>query len=83
MIFRRRRSPKHFNLALTLPFKPMIMKTNKIALYLLSALLIFTAASCKKFLAVEPLNSVSDAVTIVDKSSGRNCRKGHVPGISQ
>ncbi|MDB4926409.1 RagB/SusD family nutrient uptake outer membrane protein [Mucilaginibacter sp.] len=51
------------------------MKTNKLLFYLLPVLL-STLVSCKKFLDVQPLNSVSDDVTIVDKSSAETAVRG-------
>jgi hypothetical protein len=52
------------------------MRTYKIFKYIIPVLLITGLVSCKKFLDVEPRNSVSDETTIVDKSSAETAVRG-------
>jgi starch-binding outer membrane protein, SusD/RagB family len=52
------------------------MKIHKLLLYTLLVLTILSPVSCKKFLDVQPLNAVSDAVTIVDQSSAETAVRG-------
>jgi hypothetical protein len=59
------------------------MKMNKLKLYVIPALLSsMILVSCKKFLDVQPLNSVSDAVTIVDQSSAETAVRGMYRALS-
>ena len=44
--------------------------------YIFPALLVLTLGSCKKFLTVQPVNDVSDAVTIVDSTSSVTAVRG-------
>ena len=44
--------------------------------YILPALLVLMLGSCKKFLTVQPVNDVSDAVTIVDSTSSVTAVRG-------
>src|SRR5262245_50730093 len=44
--------------------------------YIYPALLIITFGSCKKFLDVEPVDSVSDEQTITDKTSAETATRG-------
>ncbi|POY38968.1 RagB/SusD family nutrient uptake outer membrane protein [Solitalea longa] len=48
----------------------------KILKYILSAAILISAVSCKKFLDVEPRSSVSDEVTIVDGPSAKTALNG-------
>src|SRR6202012_4069228 len=58
------------------------MKTHKIYLFLFLALFTGSLSSCKKFLDVKPLNSVSDDVTIVDQSSAETAVRGMYRALS-
>src|SRR5690349_9706284 len=51
----------------------MIMKPNR---YILPVLLLVLFSSCKKFLDVQPRDAISDAFTIIDKSSAQTALRG-------
>ncbi len=50
--------------------------------YIITALIISSLVSCEKFLEVEPLASVSDEVTIVDKVSAETALRGTYRGLA-
>lgn len=52
------------------------MKRNKFSSRILSVALLFSLASCEKFLNVEPRESVSDQATIVDENSAKTAVRG-------
>lgn len=58
------------------------MKANTILTYIALTILISTSVSCKKFLEVDPLNSVSDDFTIVDKASAETAVRGMYRALS-
>ncbi len=55
---------------------------KKMIKYILPAILVLTLSSCKKFLDVQPVDAVSDDVTIVDKASAETAVRGIYRGLA-